>query len=279
MTRQWVSIPNPLANPLLTNMSRIVETFEFPCNPPFRIWMRVLPTAAFQTFWSVIQPTPKQIIKKVLGHSWLCETKQVLKAGIPAEVGFLADIGEVAYVSIEVAEGVAFWYWVVQETIDFIILWSTLARRASVCGGYGWMDATRIDFAIPDTGEWYVLGWAAWTTGGTQVFMNGTVCTVPNGASYSSSFQCQGQRHEPTEAASFELMLITESGVPIAQSNVRTTDPDTNQMGGDFTSFAFRGEGTTGLMVAARTTKGTGDVFFTKGNWVVSATLNMRVPT
>lgn len=270
-----VRIPSLLENPLVRNMGRIVNTFEFPCNPPFRIWLQVLPEVLADLFITYESPDVKHIFKEVFGKSWLCEARQVVKRAVPVELAALDALGEILVGVIEHVEALAFWYWVVGIGIDAVIQWATLARKASVCGGFGWLDATPATWSIVDNGQWQPIKWPAWKIGGTQISFDGTKVQIPNSATYGAAFQLTGECHVPTRPASFAARLVTDTGTVIKQTPMLVTNPATKNLNGTFTNLSLPGVGTSHLWIEAMTGIGTGDVFFTDGNFVVSATDNM----
>ena len=271
-----VRIPSPLANPLITRMNRIVKTFEFPCNPPFRIWMQTLPEALAQMFIDFESPDAKHLFKKVFGHSWLCEAKQVFKRAVPLGDGLLAGAGDLLFTEIEIAESVVFWYWAAGVALDGALNWSTLARKASTCGGFGWLDAFKISWGIVDNGEWQSLLWSDWKIGGTEVRFSGREAGVPNSSSYTCACNLTGNHHFPDQGADFDYRVVIDDGVELFRTSVKGDPTKPTSSGFNFKTFAHPGVGTTTLKVEARCPAGQGDVFFGAGNFTVSATDNMQ---
>jgi len=270
------TIPTPDKNPIIRNMGRVVRTFEFTCQPPARIWFKTLPAAIVSGFATLESPDTKHLIKKLTGRSWLCGAVSTIAHAIPLPTTKLNLLSEFLMTTAGTLEEITFWYFLVGTAIDAGLNWASLARKLSTCGGFGFLDADKVDWGITDNGLWQPILWSHWTKQGIQIEFNGRTCQVPNTSTYSYSATLAVKQGWFAHLGGFDVRIITDSGEVLKQVTGLKCDPVAPEQQGTFDVASFKGAGQTGITVEARIEPHSGDLVFGSGNFVVSAIENMQ---
>ena len=197
----------------------ISEWYYNPCSPSPYVFLKATFHALGKLGWTLLEPTPKEVIHQSLRKSWLKALKVELK-----EVEYLEPVG-----LLKVQEGVlscfevfdmAIWYaFLASITNDALADWTSQVYRLEGCKGdpnqlegYSehpvagsfqqgdWQDAPNFDEARGDFGG----------------YLNSQI-DIPEGGSATVTCQLAALNGATNEPVGIDVRIVTQDNVPIIQ--------------------------------------------------------------